>query len=251
MMSIDMTPDDFEWVPPSAAEMKVIQARRERSDKISQLMGEYLLKGYKMLGIVCDICETILLETTSGEKYCIACKELDEDAEKDNPVFQADNSQPKAEEQRHKRSDAISKLLGDYLLKGYKMLDSTCSECDTILLQDRSKNYMCVGCEFIDKKPDQDQLPVLTSTAKTSNDHRETPPNTQDMTKPTVTSHRSGTQPTVATQCSTTQDVLQLKIEWATEKLRTSSSVDYSIQLCSLIKTAADAISSLQTISKH
>jgi hypothetical protein len=26
-----------------------------------------------------------LLETTSGEKYCIACKELDEDAEKDNP----------------------------------------------------------------------------------------------------------------------------------------------------------------------
>jgi predicted HNH restriction endonuclease len=37
--------------------MKVIQARRERSDKISQLMGEYLLKGYKMLGIVCDICE--------------------------------------------------------------------------------------------------------------------------------------------------------------------------------------------------
>jgi hypothetical protein len=29
--------------------------------------------------------QTILLETTSGEKYCIACKELDEDAEKDNP----------------------------------------------------------------------------------------------------------------------------------------------------------------------
>jgi len=26
-----------------------------------------------------------LLETRSGEKYCIACKELDEDAEKDNP----------------------------------------------------------------------------------------------------------------------------------------------------------------------
>jgi hypothetical protein len=49
--------DDFEWVPPSEVEMKVNQARRERSDKISQLMGEYLLKGYKMLSIVCDICE--------------------------------------------------------------------------------------------------------------------------------------------------------------------------------------------------
>lgn len=251
-MSVEMTPDDFEWVPPSEAEMKVIQARRERSDKISQLMGEYLLKGYKMLGIVCDICETILLETTSGEKYCIACKELDEDAEKDNPVFQAENSQPKAEKQRRERSDVISKMLGDYLLKGYKMLDSTCSECDTILLQDRSKKDMCVCCEFIDKKTDQDQLPVLTSTVKTSNDHHpETLHNTQDLTKPTVTSQHSGTQRTVTSQCSTTQDVLQLKIEWATEQLRTSSSVDYSIQLCSLIKMAADAISSLQTISKH
>jgi hypothetical protein len=63
--------EDFEWVPPSEAEMKVIEARRERTDKISQLMGEYLLKGYKMLGIVCDICEvrprvdmTLHLETS-------------------------------------------------------------------------------------------------------------------------------------------------------------------------------------------
>ena len=36
---------DLEWVPPSAAEQKVITARRERSDKISKLMGNYLLRG--------------------------------------------------------------------------------------------------------------------------------------------------------------------------------------------------------------
>ena len=36
--------------------MKVIQARRERQDKISKLMGDYLLKGYKMLGECCDMC---------------------------------------------------------------------------------------------------------------------------------------------------------------------------------------------------
>lgn len=93
-------------------------------------------------------------------------------------------------------------------------------------------------------------MPALTSTVKISNDPPpETLHNTQDLTKPT--SQRSGTQPTVTTQCSTTQDVLQLKLEWATEQLRTSSSVDYSIQLCSLIKVTADAISSLQTISKQ
>lgn len=36
--------------------MKVIQARRERQDKISKLMGDYLLKGYKMLGEACEVC---------------------------------------------------------------------------------------------------------------------------------------------------------------------------------------------------
>lgn len=48
--------EDFEWEPPTEAEMKVIRARRERQDKISKLMGHYLLKGYKMLGDCCDVC---------------------------------------------------------------------------------------------------------------------------------------------------------------------------------------------------
>lgn len=48
--------ENFEWEPPSEAEMKVIQARRERQDKISKLMGDYLLKGYKMLGECCELC---------------------------------------------------------------------------------------------------------------------------------------------------------------------------------------------------
>lgn len=48
--------EDYEWEPPTEAEMKVIQARRERQDKISKLMGDYLLKGYKMLGECCDVC---------------------------------------------------------------------------------------------------------------------------------------------------------------------------------------------------
>ena len=48
--------EDFEWEPPTEAEMKVIQARRERPDKISKLMGDYLLKGYNMLGECCELC---------------------------------------------------------------------------------------------------------------------------------------------------------------------------------------------------
>ncbi|KAI2560969.1 zinc ribbon domain containing 2 [Homo sapiens] len=42
--------DDFSWEPPTEAETKVLQARRERQDRISRLMGDYLLRGYRMLG---------------------------------------------------------------------------------------------------------------------------------------------------------------------------------------------------------
>lgn len=240
-----MSLEDYEWQPPSEAEMKVIQARRERSDKISSIMGEYLLKGYKMLGVTCDICETILLETKTGEKYCIACRELDEDAGKDNPVFQTENSQNKSEQLRKERSDAISKLLGDYLLKGYKMLDATCCECDTIMLQDRSQNHLCVCCEFIDKNPKQNQMSVsATSVSKTQ---------VCDVLGGTQTARVLNKSTILSPQCSSTlsntRDILQHKIEWATEQLQMSSSVDYSIQLCNLIKSAADAIVSLHTIN--
>lgn len=111
-----LTPDDedFEWEPPTEAEMKVIQARRERQDKISKLMGDYLLKGYKMLGECCDACgvsgcvgdgcralnngekvecwnkcvlcfQTILLQDKQQKNYCVSCQELDSDVDKDNP----------------------------------------------------------------------------------------------------------------------------------------------------------------------
>ena len=34
-----------DWVPPSEAEMKAIEARRERNNEISRLMASYMLKG--------------------------------------------------------------------------------------------------------------------------------------------------------------------------------------------------------------
>ncbi|XP_067939134.1 protein ZNRD2-like [Watersipora subatra] len=79
--------DADDWKPPTEAEMKVLSARRERQDKISQIMGQYLLKGYKMLGEICEECGTILLRDKQGVDYCVACKELTSDTDKDNPVM--------------------------------------------------------------------------------------------------------------------------------------------------------------------
>ena len=83
-----MTDNDSEWAPPSEAEMKVINARRERSDKISKLMSQYLLKGYKMLATTCSKCQAIELQTKERQVYCVACSEVDcEETSKDNPVL--------------------------------------------------------------------------------------------------------------------------------------------------------------------
>ncbi|XP_063044123.1 protein ZNRD2 [Engraulis encrasicolus] len=81
--------DEFEWEPPTEAEMKVLEAQRERQNKISKLMGDYLLKGYKMLGDCCQHCSTILLEDRQKNIYCVACQELDSDLDKDNPALNA------------------------------------------------------------------------------------------------------------------------------------------------------------------
>ena len=40
----------------SDEEKHALELRRERSNKISKTMGEYLLKGYKMLGTSCNKC---------------------------------------------------------------------------------------------------------------------------------------------------------------------------------------------------
>ncbi|KYO43765.1 Sjoegren syndrome/scleroderma autoantigen 1 [Alligator mississippiensis] len=77
--------EELGWEPPSEAELKVLQARRERQDRISKLMGEYLLQGYRMLGDCCQDCGTILLQDQQKRLYCVACQELDSDVDKDNP----------------------------------------------------------------------------------------------------------------------------------------------------------------------
>uniref|UniRef100_A0A2K6GP86 Zinc ribbon domain containing 2 n=1 Tax=Propithecus coquereli TaxID=379532 RepID=A0A2K6GP86_PROCO len=48
-------------------------------------MGDYLLRGYRMLGETCADCGTILLQDKQRKIYCVACQELDSDVDKDNP----------------------------------------------------------------------------------------------------------------------------------------------------------------------
>uniref|UniRef100_A0A3Q2XQJ7 Zinc ribbon domain containing 2 n=1 Tax=Hippocampus comes TaxID=109280 RepID=A0A3Q2XQJ7_HIPCM len=99
-MSLHGEEEDLEWEPPTEAEMKLIQARRERQDQISKIMGDYLLKGYKMLGECCDVCGTILLQDRTHKNYCVSCQELDSDVDKDNPALNAQAALSQVRERR-------------------------------------------------------------------------------------------------------------------------------------------------------
>ena len=38
--------NDDDWTPPTEAELKEMADRRARSDKVSKVMGQYMLKGW-------------------------------------------------------------------------------------------------------------------------------------------------------------------------------------------------------------
>jgi len=77
---MDFYGDDDNWKPPSEAELKELERRRERGNKISKLMGQYMLKGYRMLDAMCPVCSAVMLQTPiseGGMKYCVGCMEVD------------------------------------------------------------------------------------------------------------------------------------------------------------------------------
>lgn len=185
--------DDDTWSPPSESELKILRVRREHQDRISRLMGDYLLKGYKMLGESCDTCGTILLQDRQKKLLCVSCQELDSDTEKDNPVLN-----PQA---------ALSQMREHQL------------------------------CLQVREQSSQDNTPSQNPRAASSS-------------KPTlnpVPSHRD-TTPMVSESIQFAETVLLEKIKWASLELQETSSVEYSSQLCALIGSCAQSLHSLRDL---
>lgn len=226
--------EDYHWKPPTEAELKVLEARRERMDKISNIMGDYLLKGYKMLSDICDVCSTILLEDRQRNKYCIACSEVDTmENVKDNPVLSDVAAQRLVEECQGSCEMAVPS-------------HSTLSE-DTPpphppppLVPRRATTVISGNA-------------VAAANVTTTSCMVEPPPEGTG-------SRRSQQQMVVeksvtpASQESSQRDfaaavqAVQGKMVWATQELKVSSSVEMSIQMCNLIKTCAEAITALNDL---
>ncbi|XP_055466587.1 protein ZNRD2 [Psammomys obesus] len=189
--------EDFSWEPPTEAETKVLQARRERQDRISRLMGDYLLRGYRMLGDTCADCGTILLQDKQRKIYCVACQELDSDVDKDNPALNAQAALSQARE--HQLATATEA--------------ATASRPTSQPPVPRPEH--CEGAAAGLKASQGPPLPAA-------------PPN--------------------ADVVASTQSALLQKLTWASVELGSSSSLETSIQLCGLIRACADALGSLKQL---
>ncbi|XP_051900993.1 protein ZNRD2 [Pristis pectinata] len=186
--------EEFAWKPPTEAEMKVIEARRERHDKISKLMGDYLLKGYRMLADSCVECGTVLLQDKKQKTYCVACQELNSDLDKDNPAL---NPQAALSQVRERQR----------LYNGHP--------------QDLS----------VDTRPPEPPKPAATSPV---------PPPEAAASLPCCT---------LAGAAGEAERALLRKMAWACGELERAASVEYSSQLCGLIRSCADSLHSLKRLA--
>ncbi|CAH2324836.1 Hypothetical predicted protein [Pelobates cultripes] len=152
--------------------------------------------------------------------------------------------------------------MGDYLLKGYKMLGDSCDTCGTILLQDRQKKLLCVSCQELDSDTEKDN-PVLNPQAALSQvrEHQlslhpcqvNTPAvdsQAASITRPTLNniSSISDSNPVASDTIQFSESALLEKMRWASLQLQETPSVEYSAQLSALIGTCAQSLRSLRDL---
>ncbi|XP_062892613.1 protein ZNRD2 [Mobula hypostoma] len=191
--------EEFAWTPPTAAEMKVIEARRERQDKISKLMGDYLLKGYRMLADCCAECGTVLLQDKKQKTYCVACQELNSDVDKDNPALNPQAALTQVRERQRLYNGQPEQPYG------------SCPTPD-LQVEARSPERPGPAASFPDAAAPPRPAPEAGAPAEAE------------------------------------RAVLR-KMAWACAELERAASVEYSAQLCGLIRSCADSLHSLKRLA--
>ncbi|KAI8784969.1 Sjoegren syndrome/scleroderma autoantigen 1, partial [Biomphalaria glabrata] len=232
-----------EWQPPTEAEMKIIKARQERSNKISQIMSTYLLKGYKMLGSVCSECDTIILQDRQGQNYCVACSELDSEEDKDNPVLNPAAASSLAKElsscgAKSKESAPVTTPLSSVIpslsggdTTGLRLTDSLSDSCLTPMAAPQPSAMREIKIENLEfEHPSGGVSSLCASDWPHAN-----------IAHSGHYSHPSGT-------LTRNMDILVEKVEWACQALRDTRDLDYSIRLCQMIKAAGEAINALRKV---
>ncbi|XP_034062493.1 protein ZNRD2 [Gymnodraco acuticeps] len=228
--------DFFDWEPPTEAEMKVIQARKERQDKISKLMGGYLLKGYRMLGDCCDVCGTILLQDKQQKLYCVSCQELDSDVDKDNPVLNAQAALSQVRERQLAAQAAAPPAAAPPAPAPELNEGPSTSQASVLVPQPRPEH--CEGAAAGGRA----LLPLPAVPSPT------TPAPAPALVPPRAPV--SPQSPVIPPLLQEAEEAVLIKLRWATSQLQSSASLETSIQLCSLIASCANSLRSLKELSQ-
>jgi len=241
--------EDEEWTPPTEAEMKVLQAKRERSDKISKLMGDYLLKGYKMLATTCPICSSIELQDRNGAKYCVACQEVDcHETSKDNPAInqraasrgiaeEAFSSQRANNLEITEPSSSRSTLLD---VVGANSLTSGASASPTTPFSTSTHNP-----DLIPRgQPDQYGARIRITTNASSNNNKSTIlPSASFSTSPL------GDDKKFSDILIESNDKILRKLKWANMELDVTHSPEKATELVKLIRACVETVHKIQELS--
>ncbi|KAH9496117.1 Protein znrd2 [Bulinus truncatus] len=225
-----------DWQPPTEAELKIIKARQERSNKISQLMSTYLLKGYKMLGSVCSVCETIMLQDKQGVLYCVACSELDSDGDKDNPVINQTAASSLARElsssvSKHKEMSVPAAASSTHSLSGG---DAAGGHRQSEAFSPSGPGDLTCPRASVVSDIKTDTLVEVNITGPP-----QSPPKIHYHSVQAI----SGGAHLVSTGNT---DILIEKVNWACQALQGTTDLDHTIRLCQVIKVAAEAIEALK-----
>ncbi|EDV24058.1 uncharacterized protein TRIADDRAFT_57151 [Trichoplax adhaerens] len=184
---------------------------------------------------------------------------------------------------RQKRSEASS-LMGQYLLKGYCMLNKYCADCQTILLRDKNNQEICVNCHVIEDKPlkqEEKKQKLTTETNLSDSKNVDTTRNElyqhaekkseesvelsktiqnpardeghnglSTSTLQSSVKHASNTpMPHQQSAIQFTIESLHQQLQWASEMLPQLSSIDGRIQMCNLIKITSEALREVRSLA--
>lgn len=152
------------------------------------------------------------------------------------------------------RSNKVSSIMGQYMLKGYRMLDKQCPICFNVLLQTpaaQGATQYCVSCIDLGaatatvKEP-----PKKVSKAKLKPKEKPTSMASGDGPLPAhePVATPAATKTTATTSCAIEEgaDALEAKIAWAASELNASSSIAAAKELVGLMKECSEALLSLK-----
>jgi len=135
--------------------------------------------------------------------------------------------------------DQISRRMGQYLLKGYCMLDQYCEDCQSPIMRDKLNRLQCVSCtirtELLNEEEPRDVAQGQQSAQVTGRNGSGDQSNEHVMAEPEHS-------------FDSTRSILREKITWAALQLERNNSVTDCIELCTLMKHCVETIKTLDNL---